>query len=118
MDTLISLGTLAAWTLVGRRARGGLDTDTYFEVAAVVTTLILLGRYLEARAKARASGDAIRELLELGAKDAHVLRDGEEVLVPVARARGRRRLRRAARARRSRPTASSSRARRPSTSRC
>jgi Cu+-exporting ATPase len=56
--------------------------DTYFEVAAVITTLILLGRFLEARAKRR-SGAAIRALLELGAKDARVLRDGLEVVVPV-----------------------------------
>ena len=64
-------------------ACGGLDEDTYFEVAAAITTLILLGRYLEARAKRR-SGAAIRELLELGAKDARVLRDGEETLVPLS----------------------------------
>ncbi len=82
MDTLISMGTLAAllWSTVV--LVGGLEEDTYFEVAAVVTTLILLGRYLEARAKSR-SGEAIRKLLELGAKDARVLRDGEEVSVAV-----------------------------------
>ena len=60
----------------------GLDADTYFEVGAVITTLILLGRFLEARARRR-SGAAIRALLELGAKEARVLRDGVEVLVPV-----------------------------------
>jgi Cu+-exporting ATPase len=52
----------------------------------VITALILLGRYFEARAKRR-SGEAIRKLLELGAKEARVLRDGEEVLVPVERLR-------------------------------
>jgi Cu+-exporting ATPase len=83
MDTLISLGTLAAWTWSLVVLAAGLDTGTYFEVAAVVTTLILLGRYLEARAKRRASA-AIRELLELGAKHAHILRDGSEAEVPVA----------------------------------
>ena len=62
MDSLISIGTLAAWgwslvVLVGR-----LDADTYFEVGAVITTLILLGRYLEARAKGRSS-EAIEQLL-------------------------------------------------------
>src|SRR5207248_1733371 len=57
--------------------------DTYFEVGAAVTTLIVLGRYLEARAKGRSS-EAIRKLLELGAKEARVLRDGAEVLVPAA----------------------------------
>ncbi len=82
MDTLISLGTLAAWGWSTVVLVGGLDADTYFEVAAVITTLILLGRYLEARAKSRAS-DAIRKLLELGAKQARVLRDGAEVSVPI-----------------------------------
>ena len=83
MDTLISLGTAAAWVWSAIVLVGGLDTDTYFEVAAVITTLILLGRYLEARARGRSS-EAIRKLLELGAKEARVLRHGEEVLVPVA----------------------------------
>jgi Cu+-exporting ATPase len=82
MDTLISMGTLAAWTWSTVVLLGGLDEDTYFEVAAVITTLILLGRFLEARAKSR-SGEAIRMLLELGAKEARVLRDGEEVPVPI-----------------------------------
>ena len=83
MDTLISLGTLAAWSWSTVVLVGGLDVDTYFEVAAVVTTLILLGRYLEARAKGRSS-DAIRKLLELGVKEAHVLRGGDEILVSIA----------------------------------
>ena len=83
MDTLISIGTLAAWLWSAVVLVGGLDTDTYFEVAAVVTTLILLGRFLEARAKGRSS-QAIRKLLELGARDARVLRDGQEVLVPIS----------------------------------
>ena len=82
MDTLISLGTLAAWGWSTVVLLGGLDADVYFEVAAVITTLILLGRYLEARAKQR-SGAAIRALLELGAKEARLLRDGEEMLIPV-----------------------------------
>ena len=82
MDTLISLGTLAAWTWSTVVLLGGLDEDVYFEVAAVITTLILLGRYLEAKAKRR-SGEAIRALLELGAKEARLLRGGEEVLVPL-----------------------------------
>ena len=83
MDTLISLGTLAAWLWSAVVLVAGLDSDVYFEVAAVVTTLIVLGRYLETRAKGRSS-EAIRKLLELGAKEARVLRDGEEVLVPIA----------------------------------
>jgi Cu+-exporting ATPase len=80
MDTLISVGMLAAWLWSAVVLVGGLDADVYFEVATVVTTLILLGRYLEARAKGRSS-EAIRKLLELGAKEARVLREGREVLV-------------------------------------
>jgi Cu+-exporting ATPase len=81
MDTLISLGTTAAygWSLVALVALD--DAEVYFEVASVITTLILLGRWLEARARRR-SGAALRALLELGAKEARVLRDGVEVSVP------------------------------------
>ena len=82
MDTLISVGTLAAWTWSTVVLVGGIDAHTYFEVAAVITTLILLGRWLELRARGR-SGEAIRSLLELGAREARVLRGGDEVLVPV-----------------------------------
>ena len=83
MDTLVSIGTLAAWgwSVVALLLVDG--ADVYFEVAAVITTLILLGRYLEARARRRSSA-AIRGLLELGAKEAHVLRDGVEFSVPIA----------------------------------
>jgi Cu+-exporting ATPase len=83
MDTLISMGTLAAWLWSTVVLVLALDEDTYFELATAFTTFILLGRYLEARAKGR-SGEAIRKLLELGAKDARLLREGEELLVPVA----------------------------------
>ncbi|HXG77559.1 MAG TPA: heavy metal translocating P-type ATPase [Gaiellaceae bacterium] len=82
MDTLISIGTLAAWLWSSVVLVASLEAHTYFEVGAVITTLILLGRYLEARAKRRSSA-AIRALLELGAKEACVLRDGREVVVPV-----------------------------------
>ena len=82
MDTLVSLGTLAAWTWSTVVLLAGIDEDIYFEAAAVITALILLGRYFEARAKRR-SGAAIRALLELGAKEARLLRDGKEVSVPV-----------------------------------
>ena len=82
MDTLISVGTLAAWGWSTVVLVAGVNEHTYFETAAVITALILLGRYFEARAKRR-SGEAIRRLLELGAKEARVLRDGEEVFVPV-----------------------------------
>jgi P-type Cu+ transporter len=84
MDTLVSIGTLAAWGWSAVVLLSGLDADTYFEVGAAVTTLVLLGRRLESRAKRRA-GDALRALAELGVKDARVLRDGSEVEVPVER---------------------------------
>ena len=86
MDTLISVGTLAAWGWSTVVLVAGVNEDTYFETAGVITALILLGRYFEARAKRR-SGEAIRKLLELGAKEARVLRDGEEVLVAVEQLR-------------------------------
>jgi Cu+-exporting ATPase len=82
MDTVVSLGTLAAWTWSTVVLLGGLNADSYFEVSAVITALILLGRFFEARAKRR-SGAALRALLELGAKEARVLRDGVELEVPV-----------------------------------
>ncbi|MET0196276.1 MAG: heavy metal translocating P-type ATPase [Rhodococcus fascians] len=101
MDTLISVGTLAAfaWSVyalfVGDAGeagmkmtfdltpgRGGGQHDIYLEVASAVTVFILAGRYFEARAKRR-SGAALRAMLELGAKDVGVLRDGQEVRVPI-----------------------------------
>jgi Cu+-exporting ATPase len=100
MDTLISVGVTAAylWSLYalffgsagtpGVRsgfalvARDATASSTYLDVAAGVTVLVLLGRYLEARAKRR-SGAALRALLAMGAKDVAVLRDGAEVRVPV-----------------------------------
>ncbi|MEV6533374.1 heavy metal translocating P-type ATPase [Streptomyces sp. NPDC051639] len=103
MDTLVSVGTLAAfgwslWALFWGHAgmpgmRHGFEftvsrTDgsstIYLEVAAGVVAFILLGRYLEARSKRRA-GAALRALMELGARDVAVLRDGREVRVPVER---------------------------------
>jgi Cu+-exporting ATPase len=101
MDTLISVGTLAAyvWSLYalflgdagmpGMKmsftfavTRGDGHEEIYLEVAAAVTVFILAGRYFEARAKRR-SGAALRALLELGAKDVAVLRDGAEQRVPI-----------------------------------
>ncbi len=82
MDTLISIGTLAAWAWSVVVLFAGLNADVYFEVAGVITALILLGRFFEARAR-RSSGAAVRALLELGAKEARVLRDGDEVLVAL-----------------------------------
>jgi Cu+-exporting ATPase len=81
MDTLVSLGTTAAWLWsVVSLVRG--EGHMYVEVAAVVTTFLLLGRYAESRSKRRA-GEALRALLELGAKQVSVLRDGVEELLPV-----------------------------------
>jgi Cu+-exporting ATPase len=84
MDTLISTGTLAAWGWSAVVLLSGLEAHTYFEVGAAITTLVLLGRFLETRARRRA-GDALRALAELGAKEARVLRDGVEVSLPVER---------------------------------
>ncbi|MGW8380215.1 heavy metal translocating P-type ATPase [Streptomyces sp. ODS28] len=103
MDTLISVGTMAAfgwslWALFlgdagmpGMRhgfdltaSPGEASSAIYLEVAAGVTTFILLGRFLEARSKRRA-GAALRALMALGAKDVAVLRDGVETRVPVER---------------------------------
>lgn len=101
MDTLVSVGTLAAFTwslwalffghagmpgmrhgfdLTGSRADG--SSAIYLEVAAGVVAFILLGRYLEARSK-RKAGAALKALMRLGAKDVAVLRGGAEVRVPV-----------------------------------
>jgi P-type Cu+ transporter len=83
MDTLISIGTLAAWGWSTISLVVGLEEHTYFEVSAAITTLVLVGRYLETRARRR-SRAAIRALAELGAKEARVLRDGSETVVPVS----------------------------------
>ncbi|MGW9133298.1 heavy metal translocating P-type ATPase [Streptomyces sp. NPDC055681] len=103
MDTLVSIGTLAAfgwslWALFFGDAgmtgmRHGFDftvsrtegsSTIYLEVAAGVITFILLGRYLEAKSK-RKAGSALRALMHLGAKDVSVLRGGTEVRIPVDR---------------------------------
>jgi len=84
MDTLISVGVLAAWLWSVYALFFG-DTDMYFETASVITTFILAGRYFEARAKRRA-GAALRALLELGAKDVALLdANGSEREVPLER---------------------------------
>ena len=84
MDTLVSVGTLAAYSYSVWAYFAG--EHLYFETAAIIVTFILLGRYLEAVAKGRAS-DAIARLLELGAKEAKVLRDGSEVTIPAGELR-------------------------------
>lgn len=81
MDSLVSLGTLAAlgfstWALLtGER-------HIYFETGAIITALILLGKYFEARSTGQAS-EAIMKLMELGAKNARLIRNGTEVEVPI-----------------------------------
>jgi len=83
MDTLVSLGTLTAWSwsVVALVFLDG--ADTYLEVASVVTAFVLAGRYLEARAK-HAAGAALRALAEVGAKEAALVDlDGHERRVPI-----------------------------------
>jgi len=80
MDTLVALGTLAAfgystWHLL-------VGGDLYFDTAGMIIAFLLLGRYFEARARVRASS-AIRALVELGAKEARLVVDGVEDMVPV-----------------------------------
>ncbi|MDP9388480.1 MAG: heavy metal translocating P-type ATPase [Actinomycetota bacterium] len=83
MDTLIAIGTLAAFVYSAANvAFGPRHSDHYFDTSALIIAFLLLGRYFEARAKGRASS-AIRKLLELGAKEARLVVDGEERLVPV-----------------------------------
>lgn len=84
MDTLIALGTLAAYVFSVARVLADQPAETYFDTAALILAFILLGRYFEARAKGRASR-AIGALLELGAKQARVRRrNGAEEMVDVA----------------------------------
>jgi len=83
MDTLISVGVTAAYLWSLYALVSGEEGETYLEVAAGVTALVLLGRWLEARARRR-SGAALRALLSLGAKDVAVRRDGTEVRIPAA----------------------------------
>ena len=87
MNSLVVIGTFAAWsfsavtTFVPSLLPGG-TANVYFEAAAVIVTLILAGRYLEARAKGR-TGEAIRHLAGLRAKSARVLRNGRAEDVPL-----------------------------------
>ena len=89
MDTLVALSTGVAYiystlntvapSVVASR---GVEPHVYFESAVVIITLILLGRYLEERAKRRASG-AIRALMGMQPKEVRVIRNGEEVVIPI-----------------------------------
>ena len=78
MDTLISVGTLSAWLYSSVAMFTG--DHLFFETSGMIITLILVGRYFEARAKGQAS-NAIAKLAELGAKQARVVRGSEEILV-------------------------------------
>jgi len=86
MDTLIALGSSAAYFYSVALLLFGLAGHTYFETAALIITLILVGKYLEARAKSQTSA-AIKTLMGLQAKTARVLRGGIEQDVPVAEVR-------------------------------
>jgi len=84
MDTLVSIGTLAAY---GYSVWAFFNSQpAFFETAGAIITLILLGRFFEARAKGRASA-AITKLLELGAKQARVVRNGESMMIPIEEVR-------------------------------
>jgi Cu+-exporting ATPase len=82
MDVLIALGSSAAYFYSLPALFGWIEGHLYFETAAVIITLIVLGKLLEARAKGRTS-EAIKKLLSLQAKTARVVRDGAEIDVPV-----------------------------------
>ncbi len=88
MNSLVAVGTAAAfgYSVVATFAPGLLPAGTvnvYYEAAAVIVALILLGRFLEARAKGRTS-EAIKRLVGLQAKEAHVRRDGRVIDIPIS----------------------------------
>jgi len=82
MDVLIAMGSSVAFLYSLPVTFGWLDGHVYFETAAVIITLIRLGKFLEARAKGRTS-DAIKKLMGLRAKTARIVRDGQELEVAV-----------------------------------
>ncbi len=89
MNTLVSVGVLAALLysiavtlLPGLFTDAGLPADVYYEAVTMILGLVLLGRWLETRAKGRA-GDALRRLADLGARSARVLRGGQEIEIAV-----------------------------------
>jgi Cu+-exporting ATPase len=85
MDVLVALGTSMAYAYSAILTAQG-KPDVYFDSSATVVTLIFMGKLLEAKAKAKSSS-AIEALAKLGAKAAHVLRDGKEIDVPVEQLR-------------------------------
>lgn len=82
MDTLVALGVTAALLFSATVTVFDLDYEPYYDAAVGITTLILLGRWLEAISKKKA-GDALRALMQVGVKTAKVLREGKSVEVPV-----------------------------------
>ncbi|HLC90348.1 MAG TPA: heavy metal translocating P-type ATPase [Candidatus Nanoarchaeia archaeon] len=82
MDSLIAIGTSAAYFYSLYAILFSPDAHQYFEISAVLITLVLLGKYLEARAKGRTS-EAIKKLMQIGAKTATVIRKGKEVKIPI-----------------------------------
>jgi Cu+-exporting ATPase len=82
MDVLIAMGSSAAYFYSIPVMLGLIPGHTYFETSAVIITLIKLGKYLEARAKGHTS-EAIKKLMGLRAKTAHVVRDGDEIDIPI-----------------------------------
>ena len=100
MDTLVALGATAAFAystyalfaMTGAQVRGDMDAvmnymmDFYFESAAMILTLITVGKMLEARSKGKTT-DALKSLMKLAPKTATVVRDGQEVTVPVEQVR-------------------------------
>ena len=89
MNTLIAVGTSAAYlysvgliVLPGFFEAQGVAREVYFDTSTIIITLILLGRYLEAKAKGRTS-EAIKKLMGLRAKTARVVRDGQETDIPI-----------------------------------
>ena len=81
MDTLVAMGTSAAY-FYSLATTFFIAGDVFYETAALLVTFILLGKWLEARAKGKAS-DAMRKLMKLQAKTAHVLREGKEMEIPI-----------------------------------
>lgn len=82
MDVLVALGTLAAYLYSTALLLTGTESGFYFEASVIIITLIILGKVLEARAKGQTS-EALKKLMGLQAKTAHVIRNGETVDVPV-----------------------------------
>ena len=89
MDVLVSLGTTVAWgysTVVVFNPKffsaAGIEPMPYFDVSAIIIALVLLGRYLEAKAKFKTS-EAIKKLIGLQAKTAKVIREGKEINIPI-----------------------------------